>query len=126
VIGAGIFLSAFFLFHRYVPIGTSVSGTLFFFIGWTVIFFALLLIALIDIRIQIIPDELVVLIGALGLFLPPPAFIGPFAFLLGGGDLSLWMVQLILRSVDLSLMLLFVTKLHQVETVKILVFRMLI
>jgi prepilin signal peptidase PulO-like enzyme (type II secretory pathway) len=31
VIGAGIFLSAFFLFHRYVPIGTSVSGTLFFF-----------------------------------------------------------------------------------------------
>jgi leader peptidase (prepilin peptidase)/N-methyltransferase len=94
VIGAGIFLSAFFLFHRYVPIGTSVSGTLFFFIGWTVIFFALLLIALIDIRIQIIPDELVVLIGALGLFLPPPAFIGPFAFLLGGGDLSLWMVRL--------------------------------
>lgn len=88
---------------------------------WILIFSALLLIALVDIRLRIIPNELIVflflvavplvVLGAESFDLTRGSFIGHYALLFGGRE-SIWLNHLFgfLAGAGFFLVLLFITK----------------
>lgn len=87
---------------------------------WAIAFYALILITLIDLKHGIIPDEAVVIIGAIGLIIgilasflefAPPSSLGPYRFLFGVSG-PVWLNRLVGFVVGLVLFagICFVTK----------------